>query len=41
MNRLTLWESIKCVRLVLWDEKKRQLISFAQFRRQNEPLTAA
>jgi acyl-lipid omega-6 desaturase (Delta-12 desaturase) len=40
MNRLTLWESIKCVRLVLWDEKKRQLISFAQFRRQNEPLAA-
>jgi acyl-lipid omega-6 desaturase (Delta-12 desaturase) len=36
MNRLTLWESLKCVRLVLWDERKRELISFAQLRRENQ-----
>ncbi len=33
IGRLTLWESIKCVRLVLWDERARRLISFRQMRR--------
>jgi acyl-lipid omega-6 desaturase (Delta-12 desaturase) len=33
IGRLTLWESIKCVRLVLWDERARQLISFREMRR--------
>ena len=27
-GRLTLWESLKCVRLVLWDAERRQLVSF-------------
>ena len=26
--RLTLWQSIRCVRLVLWDEGQRKLVSF-------------
>lgn len=33
IGRLTLWESIKCVRLVLWDERRQQLISFRDMRR--------
>ena len=33
IGRLTLWESIKCVRLVLWDESGRSLISFRELRR--------
>jgi omega-6 fatty acid desaturase (delta-12 desaturase) len=33
-KRLTLWASIKSVRLSLWDEERRQLISFRQARRQ-------
>ena len=28
IGRLTLWQSIKCVRLVLWDESRKKLISF-------------
>ena len=32
VGRLTLWESIKCVRLVLWDESRKQLISFRDLR---------
>ena len=32
IGRLTLWESIKCVRLVLWDEHGKQLISFREMR---------
>ncbi|HEY1504442.1 MAG TPA: fatty acid desaturase [Stellaceae bacterium] len=33
-KRLTLWASIKSVRLALWDEERRELISFRQARRQ-------
>ena len=29
---LTLWQSIKCVRLVLWDESRKKLISFREMR---------
>ena len=28
LGRLTLWDSFKCVRLVLWDESQRRLVSF-------------
>jgi len=31
-RRLTLWESFGCVRLTLWDERQRQLISFREMR---------
>jgi acyl-lipid omega-6 desaturase (Delta-12 desaturase) len=30
ISRLTLWDSIKCVRLVLWDEAAKKLISFRE-----------
>ena len=33
IGRLTLWDSIKCVRLVLWDESANKLISFREMRR--------
>jgi len=33
IGRLTLRESIKCVRLVLWDEHAKQLVSFREMRR--------
>jgi len=33
IGRLTLRESFACVRLVLWDEDRRQLISFSELRR--------
>lgn len=33
-KRLTLWASIKSVHLALWDEERRELISFRQARRQ-------
>jgi len=32
IGRITLWESIKCVRLVLWDESRMKLISFREMR---------
>ena len=32
ISRLTLWDSIKCVRLVLWDESRNKLISFREMR---------
>jgi omega-6 fatty acid desaturase (delta-12 desaturase) len=32
VGRLTLWQSLKCVRLALWDEDKKQLVSFASSR---------
>jgi omega-6 fatty acid desaturase (delta-12 desaturase) len=28
IGRITLWESLQCVKLVLWDEKSRKLVSF-------------
>jgi omega-6 fatty acid desaturase (delta-12 desaturase) len=30
--RLTVWESFKCVKLALWDERSRRLVSFRQAR---------
>lgn len=33
VGRLTLWQSLRCVRLVLWDEQQRRLISFREARR--------
>jgi omega-6 fatty acid desaturase (delta-12 desaturase) len=32
VGRLTLWESLKSVRLVLWDEERRRLVSFRELR---------
>jgi omega-6 fatty acid desaturase (delta-12 desaturase) len=32
LGRLTLWHSLKCVRLALWDEDRKQLVSFASSR---------
>ena len=32
VGRLTLWQSFRAVRLVLWDEEKRRLISFREAR---------
>jgi omega-6 fatty acid desaturase (delta-12 desaturase) len=33
VSRLTLMESLGCIRLVLWDERERRLISFRELRR--------
>jgi len=33
IGRLTFWESIRCVKLALWDEDNRELVSFAEARR--------
>jgi len=33
ISRLTLWQSVKCVRLVLWDEHTKRLVSFRDIRR--------
>jgi omega-6 fatty acid desaturase (delta-12 desaturase) len=33
VGRLTLLESFRCVRMVLWDEGRRRLVSFARVRR--------
>ena len=33
VGRLTLLESFRCVRMVLWDESRRRLVSFARVRR--------
>ena len=35
MGRLTLFQSLRCVRLVLWDEGMRRLISFHELARRN------
>jgi omega-6 fatty acid desaturase (delta-12 desaturase) len=32
-KRLTLWSSLRCARLAVWDEEKRKLIPFRQIRR--------
>jgi omega-6 fatty acid desaturase (delta-12 desaturase) len=32
VGRITLWQSLKCVRLALWDEDARRLISFREFK---------
>ncbi len=33
VGRLTLWQSLKCVRLTLWDEDTKRLISFGELQR--------
>jgi omega-6 fatty acid desaturase (delta-12 desaturase) len=33
VGRITLWESIRCIPLALWDEEHRRLISFRDFRK--------
>jgi acyl-lipid omega-6 desaturase (Delta-12 desaturase) len=30
VGRLTLFQSLRCVSLVLWDERRRRLISFGE-----------
>jgi omega-6 fatty acid desaturase (delta-12 desaturase) len=32
VGRLTLWQSLVCVRLTLWDEETRRLLSFREAR---------
>ena len=36
VGKLTLWKSFACVRLTLWDEAKRKLISFETLRRERK-----
>ena len=33
VGRVTLWQSLMCVRLTLWDEDTKQLVSFRDARR--------
>jgi omega-6 fatty acid desaturase (delta-12 desaturase) len=35
IGRLTLWKSLKCVNLTLWDEDRKRLVSFAEVRRRS------
>ncbi len=39
LGRLTLFQSFRCVRLVLWDERQQRLVSFREMR-QRHPLKA-
>jgi omega-6 fatty acid desaturase (delta-12 desaturase) len=41
MSRLTMLQSVSCVRLVLWDEGERRLVSFRELRRSNANAPAA
>lgn len=41
LGRLTLWQSFACVRLALWDDSRRQLISFREMRRRRAAPSAA
>jgi len=41
MGRLTLWQSFSCIRLALWDEAQRKLISFRELRRSRAGNSAA
>lgn len=36
MNRITLWQSLKCLPLTLWDEEQRRLVSFRAAKRRCE-----
>ena len=38
VSRLTLKDSLRCVRLALWDEDERRLVSFHQFHRKERAL---
>ncbi len=33
IGRLTFWQSLKCISLTLWDEERRELVSFRQLRK--------
>lgn len=33
IGRLTVWQSLKCIPLTLWDEQKKTMLSFRQYRR--------
>jgi len=35
VGRLALWESIRCIRLTLWDEAQRRLVSFRDIDQHN------
>jgi len=30
IGRITLWQSLRCVKLVLWDDRSRRLVSFRE-----------
>ena len=40
MNRVTLWSSLKCMPLTLWDEEQRRLVSFRAARRRKAAESA-
>jgi omega-6 fatty acid desaturase (delta-12 desaturase) len=40
IGRLTLWDSVRCVRLALWDESHKKLISFRELRKVRAALPA-
>lgn len=40
IGRITLFESFRCVRLVLWDEAERRLVSFREVRPSSRPRSA-
>jgi acyl-lipid omega-6 desaturase (Delta-12 desaturase) len=40
LGRLTLWQSLACVRLALWDDGRRRLVSFREMRRHRKRLRA-
>jgi omega-6 fatty acid desaturase (delta-12 desaturase) len=33
VTRITWWQSLRCIRLALWDERERKLVGFRQARR--------
>jgi omega-6 fatty acid desaturase (delta-12 desaturase) len=39
ISRLTLWDSFRCLRLALWDEDDRRLVSFREARRPQAPTS--
>jgi len=41
IGRITLWQSFGCVKLALWDDDQRRLISFGEMRRRYLSTTAA
>jgi hypothetical protein len=41
VGRLTLWRSLACVRLALWEEEKRRLLSFREARARLSPRSRA
>lgn len=41
IGRITLWQSLKCVRLTLWDESSRRLVSFRDVKRMDAAAAAS